>query len=70
LPCILKNPGFVVANVGGSYDFANGVTWYARINNVLNQRYEEVLGFPAYRLNFVSGVRVNLGGERGLHLKR
>ncbi|MBZ5535670.1 MAG: TonB-dependent receptor [Acidobacteriia bacterium] len=70
LPCILKNPGFVVANVGGSYDFSSGVTWYARINNLLNQRYEEVLGFPAYRLNFVSGVRVNLGGENGLHLKR
>ena len=70
LPCILKNPGFVVANVGGSYEFASGVTWYARVNNFLNQRYEEVLGFPAYRLNFVSGVRVNLGGESGLHLKR
>ncbi len=70
LPCILKNPGYVVANLGGSYDITEAVTWYARVNNLLNQRYEEVLGFPAYRLNFVSGVRVNLGGERGLRLRK
>ena len=70
LPCFFKNPGYVDANVTTSYELADGVSWYARINNLLNQRYEEVLGYPAYRLNFVSGIRLDLGGERGWHLRK
>lgn len=70
LPCFFRNPGYVDANAGFSYEFTDGVTWYSRVNNFLNQKYEEVLGFPAYKLNFVSGVRITLGGERGLHLKK
>lgn len=70
LPCILKNHGYVDANIGGSFEVKEGVTWYARVNNFLDQRYEEVLGYPSYRLNFVSGVRVSIGGERGLRLRK
>jgi outer membrane receptor protein involved in Fe transport len=70
MPCFFRNPGYVNANVGVSYEFMNGLAWYAKVNNVLNQKYEEVLGYPAYKLNFDLGVRVTIGGERGMHWKR
>ncbi|MDD5541907.1 MAG: TonB-dependent receptor [Acidobacteriia bacterium] len=69
LPCLFHGTGYVDANVGGSYQFTNAVTGYARVNNFLNRRYEEVLGFPAYRLNFLAGIRIQLGGEKGWSLK-
>ena len=34
------------------------------IENLLNQDYQEVLGFPAYRLNFSAGLRVRVGGSK------
>ena len=37
---------------------------FARIENLLNQNYQEVLGYPAYRLNFSAGLRVRIGGEK------
>lgn len=70
LPCIFRNPGFVNVNLGGSYELTEGITWYAHVNNLFNQKYEEVLGFPAFHLNFVSGIRLDFGGERGFRLKR
>jgi outer membrane cobalamin receptor len=70
LPCIFQNPGFVNANLGASYEVRRGLTWYARVNNLLNRHYEDVLGYPAYRLNFVSGMRLDLGGERGFRVSK
>jgi hypothetical protein len=32
---------------------------YGRLNNSLNRRYEEVLGYPALRVNFLAGVRAS-----------
>jgi outer membrane receptor protein involved in Fe transport len=37
-----------------------GVTAYGNLRNALNQRYEEVFGFPSPRLNFVAGVKWTL----------
>lgn len=40
------------------------VSAIARIDNLFNQRYEEILGFPAYKLHFSAGLRVTFRGER------
>jgi outer membrane cobalamin receptor len=37
---------------------------FGRIENLLNQDYEEVLGYPAYRLNFSAGMRFRIGGGK------
>jgi hypothetical protein len=37
---------------------------YGRLNNFLNEYYEESFGFPALRLNFVSGVKLELPARR------
>jgi vitamin B12 transporter len=57
------NDGYAKLNAGGSYRVKRPLTVFARIENLLNQDYEEVLGFPAYRLNFTVGLRVRLGGD-------
>jgi outer membrane cobalamin receptor len=58
-----KNKGYTRADAGISYRLPKGVEVYARLNNLLNQKYEESLGFPALRLNFMAGVRVALPAE-------
>jgi outer membrane receptor protein involved in Fe transport len=60
LPCLFRNGGYVDANAGFSLRLPMGVSVYGRINNFLNQRYEESLGYPALRLNFVSGIKLEL----------
>jgi vitamin B12 transporter len=58
------NDGYAKLNLAGSYHFSSRVTAFARLENLLNQDYQEVLGFPAYRLNFRAGLRLRLGGGK------
>jgi vitamin B12 transporter len=58
------NDGYAKVNAAGSYHFTNRVTAFTRLENLLNQDYQEILGFPAYRLNFRAGLRLRLGGGR------
>ncbi len=60
LPCLFRNGGYVDANAGFSFQLPLGVSVFGQINNFLNQHYEESFGFPALRLNFVSGIRLEL----------
>jgi outer membrane receptor protein involved in Fe transport len=63
--CVFRNHGFVDANAGFAYHFPRGIEIYGRLNNFLNQKYEESFGFPALRLNFVSGIKLELPAGRG-----
>jgi vitamin B12 transporter len=56
--------GYAKLNLSGSYRFNRWVRGFARVENLLNQDYQEVLGYPAYRLNFSAGLRVRIGGDR------
>lgn len=58
------NSGYAKLNASGSYHASKSVSLFARVENLLNQNYQEVRGFPAYRLNFVAGLRVKFGGSR------
>jgi outer membrane receptor protein involved in Fe transport len=64
LQCLFTDKGYVLANVGVALRTVAGVEIYAQVNNLLNEKYEEVLGYPAYRLNFMSGIRLRFPGER------
>ncbi len=59
-PCFFRNKGYVLANAGFSYDLPGGVQIYGRLNNFLNQKYEEALGFPAVHLNFLTGIKFRI----------
>ncbi|HKP11734.1 MAG TPA: TonB-dependent receptor [Blastocatellia bacterium] len=59
----IYNDGYAKLNLSGSYRITGGLRAFARVENLLNQDYQEVLGFPAYRLNFSAGLRVQVGGR-------
>jgi outer membrane receptor protein involved in Fe transport len=56
--------GYVRADLGGWYALSSRVTAYANIENALDRRYNEVVGYPALPLNFRAGFRFRIGGER------
>jgi len=63
LQCLFWSKGYVDANAGFAYQLPRGVEIYGRLNNLANQHYEESFGYPAMRLNFVSGIKFNFPAE-------
>ncbi|MFL6274444.1 MAG: TonB-dependent receptor [Blastocatellia bacterium] len=57
------NDGYAKLNLSGSYRLSRALRAFARIENLLNQDYQEVLGYPAYRLNFSAGLRLRIGSR-------
>ncbi|MGA8499938.1 MAG: TonB-dependent receptor [Candidatus Sulfotelmatobacter sp.] len=55
--------GYVRVDLGGWYSINHRVTAYANIENALDRRYNEVLGYPALPVNFRVGFRFRIGGE-------
>jgi vitamin B12 transporter len=55
--------GYVRADLGGWYAMNSRVTAYANLENALDRRYNEVVGYPALPVNFRAGVRFRVGGE-------
>lgn len=60
LPCLFSSKGYTDVNAGFAYTLPRGVEIYGRLNNLLNQHYEESFGFPALRLNFVAGIKLSI----------
>jgi outer membrane cobalamin receptor len=60
----IYNGGYTKLDLAGSYRLNSSVSLFARVENLLNQSYEEVLGYPAYRLNFSAGMRFRIGGGK------
>ena len=56
--------GYATVNVGGWYRLNHYATAYLNIENALDKRYNEVLGYPALPINFRAGMRFTVGGER------
>src|ERR1700691_3684651 len=55
--------GYVRVDLGGWRTINSRVTAYANIENALDRRYNEVLGYPALPVNFRAGFRFRIGGE-------
>ncbi len=62
-PCFFTNKGYTRADAGFTYRLPKGIEVYGRLNNFLNQKYEESFGFPALRLNFLAGMKFNFPAE-------
>jgi len=56
-------PGYVRADLAGWYAVTRRVTMYANVENALDRRYNEVVGYPALPVNFRAGMRFRIGGE-------
>jgi outer membrane receptor protein involved in Fe transport len=63
LPCLFENKGYVRLDAGFSYRAHRGLEVYGQVYNLLDRRYEEILGFPALPLNFMAGIRFNFTKE-------
>jgi vitamin B12 transporter len=55
--------GYARVDVGGWYAINSHVTAYANVENALDRRYNEVVGYPALPINFRVGFRFRIGGE-------
>jgi vitamin B12 transporter len=55
--------GYVRVDLGGWRTINSRVTAYANIENALDRRYNEVLGYPALPINFRAGFRFRIGGD-------
>jgi len=61
---VYRNPGYQNLGINVNYALPRGVTVYANLRNALNQRYEEIFGYPSPLLNFVTGVKFSLQRSR------
>jgi outer membrane receptor protein involved in Fe transport len=55
---LYENRGRTVMDLGGSFRVVRGVEVFARVLNLFDRDYEEVLGFPAPGRTAFAGVRV------------
>jgi outer membrane cobalamin receptor len=53
-----RNPGFENVYLSGSYEWTKHVSPVVRIDNLLDERYEEVLGYTALSRSVLGGIRV------------
>jgi vitamin B12 transporter len=62
-PGLSRNPGYTVVNVGGAYRLPwrwgplSDLTLHLKVQNLLNEDYAEVQGFPALGTHVVGGLR-------------
>ena len=58
---LFQNPGHTVANLGGSWRPVRSVELFARVLNLFDRGYEEVLGYPAPGRTAYAGARFAVG---------
>jgi vitamin B12 transporter len=54
---LTSNPGYARFDLGGSYNLPHGVSFYGRIANLADKKYQDVLGYPALGREFRIGVK-------------
>ncbi len=58
----LMAPGYTLVNLAANYAVTDRVGVFARINNLLNQQYEDPLGFLRPGFGIFGGISVQVGG--------
>jgi vitamin B12 transporter len=60
---ITHAPSYVLINAGGWYAIHPRITAYINVENLLDRKYNEVIGYPALGTNFRAGLRFRVGGD-------
>jgi vitamin B12 transporter len=63
IPAVNHAAGYARFDPGAWYAITSRMTAYVNVQNALNQRYQEVVGYPALGVNFRAGMRLRVGGE-------
>ncbi|MEQ1472600.1 MAG: TonB-dependent receptor [Candidatus Acidiferrum sp.] len=58
-----SNPGYARFDVAAHYDFARGISLYARAQNLFDKQYQDALGYPALGRDARVGVRYTFKGR-------
>jgi outer membrane cobalamin receptor len=58
---IFDAPGYAVVHTGATWRGPHGVDVFARVTNLFDRQYEEILGFPALGRAAMAGIRVAAG---------
>ena len=58
----LMAPGYTLVNLAANYAVTERISMFARINNLLNQQYEDPLGFMRPGFGIYGGITVQVGG--------
>lgn len=61
---ITSTPAWVRWDLSNSIDLGHGLSTQAHVENLFNNHYQEAVGYPALRLNFLVGIRYVLGGDQ------
>jgi vitamin B12 transporter len=63
LPNQNLNPGYRKIDLSGRYTINPALTFFAGIENLLNEHYAAPLGFPALPLTFRAGIKFRIGRD-------
>lgn len=63
LPNRNLDPGYQKIDLYGSYQINKHMAAYTSLQNVLNQKYQEVYGYPALPFTIRGGMKFTFGGE-------
>ena len=55
--------GYVKLDMGGTYAWKHGITYFAQFDNLLNNQHIGPIGYPGLPLTFRTGLKLRLGGE-------
>lgn len=53
-----RNPGYQYVFIDGSYQATKNVAPFVRVQNALDQQYQEALGYPTFSRNATGGLRI------------
>ncbi|HEY5290563.1 MAG TPA: TonB-dependent receptor, partial [Caulobacteraceae bacterium] len=53
---------YATVNLSGDYDLGHGVALFARVDNLLDRRYQSPVGFDKPGIGAYGGIRMSLGG--------
>ena len=59
----VNDAGYARVDFSGYHEITHRVTAFATVQNALNRKYQEVVGYPALKANFRAGLRFRVGGE-------
>ena len=55
--------GYVKLDLSGTYAWKHGLTFFAQVDNLLNDQHIGPIGFPGLPLTFRTGLKFRLGGD-------
>jgi vitamin B12 transporter len=55
--------GYVKLDLGGTYAWKHGITYFAQFDNLLNNQHIGPIGYPGLPLTFRTGLKLRLGGD-------